>query len=290
MDLIEILDDYEIDYKQHGQHNSVRDGFVGVDCPWCNEETGKYYLGISIRNGFSSCWKCGYHSLPYALAKITHQSADVFKKLLNKFLPKRVEDHPFNHKLQLPNGIEPLARAHRRYLKQRGFDPEFLQYTWELRSFCVHPTLSWRIFIPIHDIQGYVVSWTTRAIGDDVSPRYINAKPNEESFPQSKLLYGEHKANGSIIIVEGPADVWKIGPGAVATLGLTCTPAQIGRMAGYIHRTVCFDNEPAAQKRAERLGEELSMLPGKTELVCLDSADPGEATDKEIQQLRSCFL
>ena len=101
-----------------------------------------------------------------------------------------------------------------------------------------------------------------------------------------ELLYGEDYCRGSVIIHEGPTDVWRTGPGAVALLGTGFTDAQVLRLSHYGLRIVCFDSEPAAQRRANKLCSLLDGFPGETINVVLDSKDPGSATPKEIAKLR----
>jgi len=65
---------------------------------------------------------------------------------------------------------------------------------------------------------------------------------------------------------------------------------QVERIAKYPVRAVCYDNEPDAQQRARELADRLSVLPGDTYNITLDSKDPGEATRKEIERIRREIL
>jgi hypothetical protein len=118
----------------------------------------------------------------------------------------------------------------------------------------------------------------------------LSAKPTEESVNHKDLLYGEHYCRNAIIIHEGPTDVWRTGPGAVAILGLNCSSAQLDRMAQYPVRAIWFDNEPAAQQRAADLYRRLSALDGETALVRTDSEDPATSSDEDVCSIRKEFL
>jgi DNA primase len=186
-----------------------------------------------------------------------------------------------------PPGLQALRRPHRDYLRGRGLDPDIIESLWGVRATGPVGRLAWRLWIPI-ELDGQIVSWTTRAIGDK-QPRYVSAGPGEESIDHKTLLYGEDRAGHSIVVVEGPADVWAIGPGAVAVLGLTTTPQQIERIGSHPVRAVCFD--AGAERRASRLAAWLRQYPGETATIRLESGDdPAEADSEEIEELRRRFL
>ena len=85
-------------------------------------------------------------------------------------------------------------------------------------------------------------------------------------------------------------DALRIGPGAVATLGLGVSQHQIARAACYPIRVICFDSDRPGKRRAHDVARQLSAFPGETHLVTLDAEDPASASDEEIQTLREEFL
>ena len=88
--------------------------------------------------------------------------------------------------------------------------------------------------------------------------------------------------------MEGPFDVWKIGPGAVALMGVFYTQNQLLQIAKYPMRYICLDSEPAAQIVANKLCNDLMAFPGQTKNIILDSGkDPGNASEKELDELKS---
>jgi hypothetical protein len=100
------------------------------------------------------------------------------------------------------------------------------------------------------------------------------------------LLFGADKAKGKIIICEGPFDAVALGVGAVATLGVAYTLAQVALMSEYNERYVCFDSSPDAQARANKLAEQLAVFPGTTHVLTLDADDPGEISQAERDLVR----
>jgi hypothetical protein len=119
-----------------------------------------------------------------------------------------------------------------------------------------------------------------------VDPRYRTLE-NEDSLENPRsLLYGEQRAGDRIIVVEGPSDVWRLGNGAVATMGTGWTTEQATRIARFKWRFIMFDNEVIAQRKARELASEVSAAPGETEIITGIGTDPGDFTSDEVLKLR----
>lgn len=283
MKFTDILDQHGIPYKTEGQH--TRPGWINLECCFCH---GPLYLGYKIETGHCNCWRCGHVPTILVVKALTKLSATECKHLLGS-VDKLVDVHEEvrkRGKLVVPKMTVPLQPAQREYLLERGFVPAKLEKLWHVHAVSADaPRLKHRIFIPIH-WNGRTVSWTTRAIRDNVAARYISAGPQEEIMPHKQMLYGEDFVRGTVVVHEGPLDVWTTGPGAVATFGTGHSSAQVQRIAAYPVRYICFDAEPEAQKRARALVDALSVLPGDTYNISLDSKDIAEAGPKEIKQLR----
>lgn len=266
-------------------HRHARSGWVNIDCPWCGPGSRKFHLGIREGSHKTACWKCGPHRLVAALAMATGRPESDFYHLDQEARrgPIRREEAPKRcGRLKLPPGLGDLLPAHRKYLKRRGFDPDELVELWGLKGVDMTPPYAWRIWIPIR-VGAEVVSWTTRSVSDNAERRYINAPPDMEAIPAKECLYGAENARHAVCVVEGPFDVWKIGPGAVCTLGVQFSAAQVEAIASYPERGICYDAEPRAQKRALQLIDKLKPFPGSTTNIELDAKDPGEAEPWEIE-------
>ena len=110
-------------------------------------------------------------------------------------------------------------------------------------------------------------------------------------MPAKSLLYGEDHVRGAIIVCEGPTDVWRLGPGAVAVMGLIVTQEQIERLSRYPVRVVCFDREPEAKRRMNRLVDTLRQFSGETYAVELETGnDIASADQGEVDAVREMFL
>lgn len=189
-------------------------------------------------------------------------------------------------KLIVPQGVEPMGKLHRRYLAdKRKLDPDEIEAVWGVQGIANAPRLPWRLFIPIVH-RRHILSWTTRAIVDSITPKYLSATPNEEVVPGKELIYGIDKAIHACAIVEGPGDVWNIGPGAVATLGTSYTQAQLVLLSRFAFRLIIFDNSRPAQRRARELADQLAVFDGETVIGRLDAPDPGSAGKREIAEIR----
>jgi hypothetical protein len=125
-------------------------------------------------------------------------------------------------------------------------------------------------------------AYVGRSIRDSVRPKY---RLSDGSPPD--LLYGIHRVPGdSVIVVEGPADVWAVGPGAVATLGIDWHTAQALQLKAFRRRYIAYDPEERAQKKAQELGEWLSLFSGETTLIEGLPGDPGSLSRRRLRELR----
>lgn len=282
MEFVNLLRDHGIETSD--KHHHARSGWIQIDCPWCSKGSRKFRLGYNLAKNYLNCWTCGYHNLVETFAELAEITIKESTKLLRQVeRPVIRKETTLQGKLKNPSGIGPLTKRHRNYLTGRGFDPDELVRLWNVAGIGLHSRLSWRIFIPIY-LEGKQVSWTTRAV--EGSSRYISASPAEESLPHKTLLFGEDYARNAIVIHEGPFDVFRTGPGAVATLGTSYTRKQLLRMSKYPVRVVCFDSSKDAQDRAKTLAKELMGFPGETWNVKLSGKDAAESPDSEIKELR----
>jgi len=290
-DVTSYLDEIGVSYKQYGEHHHVREGWLGLDCPFCGPNSGRYHLGLNLRTFYLHCWRCGRTSPSEtldAMGIVPSRFYSFHERLptseASKSLGTKASDGAIG-RLKEPLGRGPLGRVHRTYLRARGFRPSELEELWRLEGIALAARLAWRIYVPI-TLSGRRVSWTTRAVGERVEQRYISAAPDQEVVPHKHVLYGLDMCAHSVVIVEGPTDVWNVGPGSAAVFGTDYTIWQVKALSTVPNRYICFDSESEAQSKAKELARTLSCFPGKTEVIVLDAADPGSASRKEIRLLR----
>jgi hypothetical protein len=285
MNIQDILDSLGIDYKAHGEHHHTTVGRIQTDCPRCTPDHKHYRLGWNLANGYASCWSCGHISIHWALYQLSGLHYEVINNLLRDITPNSKLDHAIG-RLEIPKGVGPLLKPHIDYIKSRGFDPTEVQRVWGVQGIGMTARLPWRLFIPISH-NGKTVSWTTRSISNETEMRYIAAGAEQESMSRQDLLYGQEHARHAVVCCEGPIDVWRIGHGAVATLGTSYSKGQVNKLSRYLKRIIVFDAEDNAQRRARELCHELEAFSGKTMNVVLETGkDPAEAKQREINQIR----
>lgn len=281
--IVEILEELGIRYVGE-EHRHCGRGWVGVDCPYCGPGSGRYHLGFHVKHLYANCWRCGGHGIAHALSLLSNRSYLECRVMLGEVDRGDLATAKIFGKYTLPNGVCDLLPAHMRYLENRGFCPIEISKLWGIRGIGLHHRLTWRLWIPI-TYQGQTVSWTARSIGKS-NPRYISARPDEESALHRSLLYGEDYCRHAVVVHEGPTDVWRTGPGSVATFGTGFSRSQVLRLSKYPVRVVCFDSDTGAQRRARKLADDLSSFPGETYNVVLDSKDAGVASPAETKILR----
>jgi hypothetical protein len=272
-----------------------RGGWINMPCPFCGSE--KNHLGVSEDLRRANCYKCGSKHPAQVLSRVlrwTRQEIDKYQaERYGDAATWKQPDIQFGQYTPPKNLID-LSAKDRQYLRSRGWDDAKIDQSIELyglQSIGPFSGLPAGIFIPISDAKGTPVSWTVRfrESGPD-GRRYHTASNLEKADSEKHLLFGENlliKAGcNSIIVNEGPFDAMSVGVGAVCVFGLAYSLHQLHRISRYPRRTICFDNSPQAQKIAYRLCQDLAVFPGYTEQVCLDAADPGSASQEEIEQLR----
>ena len=294
MDILEFLKEQGIRSFKAGdgrrdKHISPRGDWAQMVCPICG--TDHLWLGYNIENDYFHCFNHGSCS-KWELFKAWFHGQDVKALLAGLEKPISVDSWApvVSGRYLPPKPLMPLRlyKRHVAYLRGRGLDPEEMSRKWGMMAIPVdgEPTYCDRIFIPVCDVGGRPVSWQARTIRNN-SMRYLAAPKERESVPIKELLYGEHLVNryDTVIVTEGVFDAVKIGKNAVATFGKKLTPTQIGRIAQFPRRVICFDSEDITQQQARELAFQLSMFPGVTDNVCLDSPDPGSATASDIASL-----
>lgn len=292
MNIEEFLQEHNIEFRRHGEHHHVSSGWINTDCPQCSPNSKHFRLGWNLRGGYFSCWSCGKLPTLSTLQALTNLPIKTIRETIGGLEKSDFyENQRPPGKLELPASIGGLLPAHISYLFKRGFNIHELETLWKIRGIdWTNPKLAWRIFIPIK-LDGETISWTTRSVDNKNPRRYITANAEQEKFPAKQILYGVDYCQHSIIICEGPLDVWKIGLGAVATMGTAYTKAQMLMASRFTNRFICFDNDKPGQEAAQKLCKDLMMFPGTTKNVILSSGkDPGEADKDEIQQLQELLI
>lgn len=295
LDFLKFASKHRIPYLTQGHHHTHH-GWAQTHCPQCTDGTRGWHLGFSLERGNFNCWRCGSVRAVDAVMGLLRVSKEKAHELLREFGGGRADGRRAvvvrKRKIKAPLGLAPLAGCHRRYLKARGLDPDAVAEEWELQgSRFEDPKWAWRVVAPIRNLGGEVVAYVGRSIHNEAKPKYRVTDDADCLEDPKALVYGIHKVpDKAVIVVEGPADVWNMGPGAVATLGVDWTVARANKLRRFQRRFVMFDPEPLAQERAEKLAEWLGSFPGETEVVSGLPSDPGSLSRKLVRKLRKSLL
>ncbi len=283
LDIVRLCTERKVPFLLSGHHH-CKVGWVQMHCPKCAGGLQGWHLGFNLERGNFHCWRCGSIKTTEVLSGLLRLShpADVYAVIeqyqkTGPILPSG-RSHKLPNQLRPPPGLTPIRLVHRAYLRMRGFRPAQLVRNWELQGTTFESgAWNWRVVYPIRDIDGRIVAWQGRAIHADAQPRYKTTSAHEMLVDAKTLIYGIHCVPGdAVVIVEGAADVWRLGPGAVASLGIGWKHQQINRLRGFNRRYLLFDPDLAAQRRATEAANHLSLFGGTTEIISGFATDPGD--------------
>ena len=166
------------------------------------------------------------------------------------------------------------------------FDPKKLIHEWNLKGTLFLGAYKFRIIAPIY-FQGKLVSYQGRDITEKSPLRYKTCPKTLEILHHKHCLYGIDKAKSDYIVVtEGITDVWRLGPGAVATFGIQWNLEQAKLLMNYKRVFIMFDKQPQAKQQAEKLANFLALTSIEVHIITLDNSDdPAEMTQYEADKL-----
>lgn len=207
------------------------------------------------------------------------------------------------------------------YVRRRGFDPVWLGRTFQVghiqsADYKYRQTKD-RLYIPVMS-KGRLAGWQARYLGDPV-PQDVVKYFTMPGMPASRTLYNYDLAQTRrfVVVVEGPSDVWKVGPEAVAVFKKHISTAQLELLAGgapgkpswavvddssgWEAAVVLLDGDASqraepgeAISAADKAAEQLAKIPrfkNKVVVVRLPpDADPGSLDTLTIRQLLAAHL
>jgi hypothetical protein len=285
-DTVRFLTDYNIPYW--GQGENVSRGHVGVTCPFCEDTYN--HLGLSLTGKkVPNCWKCGRHSWFKYIRTVTGEDPKaVIEKYSDVYSVIEEDYKPVVHAVKcVPPGTKDFKPGHLKYLESRGFDPEYLILKYDLTvTGATDRYYPFRIIFPIK-YNGRVVSYQGRSY-TGAEPKYKTCFPEQEVMFHKDIFFNLDNSKGdTVIIVEGVFDAIRLGDNAIASFGTAILPAQLNLVASrYSRAFVLYDTEYEAQKKARAAAYTLNSGGIKTELIKLDSGDPGEMSSDDALYLK----
>jgi DNA primase len=170
-----------------------------------------------------------------------------------------------------------MSERHREYLRRRRFDPDYLEKEYDLKGTGHLGRYAFRLIIPIY-YEGKLISYEGRDITDQQDLRYKACPLDQEVIPRKHILYTIDKVPGkTVVVTEGVTDVWRLGPGAVATFGTGFTQEQLILVTKRFDRIILlFDPDDKAQEHAEYLAWQINSLGKEAIIYELEGVeDPG---------------
>ena len=289
-DIREYLRYIHIPFWEEG--TNVGHGWIGIQCIYCDDNHNHLGIHIALKN--FSCWKCkeggsilvlmqDLEGIGYGAAS---QRIDEFQSLY----PIEVGEAA---RLEagadvLPYGCGALLRGPRRYLAGRRFDPDALVRDWGIQSGPMSGRWRYRMIIPVF-LEGRVMTFVGMDTSGKRSPKYKMASVSESFLPVGELLYGFDHVNGNVVVVEGITDAWRIGPGAVAMLGMGFTVKKMHQLLALEaskYFIMMDGGEKKAMQNADKMAHALSSRGKDVEILELESGDPDDMSNDEALSLR----
>lgn len=291
LDIIKFYRDFKISYSDRG--SKITSGWVGTDCPFC--DGGNYRLGFHLKSGAVSCWSCGKHSHTAMIKALLNCSVskaiEIKKEYETNIRPCNEEESetlptPLVTVCSLPTGSSRLSQRAKEYLRGRNFDPEHLESVWNLKSTDAFGDYKFRIIAPIF-VDEVMVSYQGRDFTGKSDMKYKACKAENEVMAHQTVVYGLDLTKGdTCIVVEGIADAWRLGSGAICCFGIDFTMAQVNVIADRFKKAfILFDAEEQAQKQANDMAVLLNARGVEVYILELDESDPGEMLQEDADEL-----
>ena len=294
-DVTRYLNSRGIPYATEGKNISTKGNWIGIQCLWCSDHSN--HLGINLDHKTINCWVCPVKGTILKLimqidgcgieraVSTVSEFSDVSIYVASK---RRGESEVRERisKVKLDKFIQnELMTAHAKWLESRSFDPEWIFKEYNLM--CCGPVGDWklRLIIPFYE-KGRLITHSSRDITNKAEIPYLHLSIDKSIIHAKETLYNIETMGDTVIVVEGPTDVWRLGKSVVATMGYKYTPAQLTALTKARRIFIMFDAEDMAQEVALNLANDLSTVVSHVENVCLSEGDPGDLAEADVKYIR----
>lgn len=295
-----FYEDYNIEYYE-GEHSHAhcRPGWINTSCIRCTGNPG-LHLGFSENSGQFVCWRCGFIPLIQGIKLFTGKPWHECKRIIEqyggvkKYMRHVKEPKEKDIDVIFPKGtLKEFPETHKKYLEKRNFDPDELIDTWDLSATGMLGNYKFRIIAPIY-YRNILMSYQGRDITDRAFAKYMACDTELEKRHHKHCLYGmDMVSSETVLVVEGITDVWRLGPGAIATFGIKYTEAQVLLLYHNFKRIfVMFDwMDSQAIKQAKKLVMQLNTLGKESYFIQLDKqCDPGDLSPDDAKYVMRDLL
>jgi hypothetical protein len=193
-------------------------------------------------------------------------------------------------KIDLPPLSAPLVGPGAEYLRSRSFDPEVIAAEYGVKEIGgLGDEYRFRLIIPVY-VDNTLVTFTTRKYIESKEPKAIDQPVEEAAIPCKNCLYNIDTVKDQAIIVEGPADVWKLGEESVALFGTACSAEQQKLLIDRGVKRVFIMLDPGAERPAEKLYFSLISIIREIKIIKLRDLDQGDMTQEAALNLKIQLL
>jgi len=290
-DIISYLDEEGIPFDEEGKN--ISEGWIGLNCPFCDDPSN--HLGINLEDKRVSCWRCGKKSLIQTIARFSNVSVSRSRSIISRHQSRIISsrsrkasilDTLEETDIALPSSASKnFPELHTAWLKKRNFEPAEVIKRYDLHAVYQTGKYKYRIIAPIY-VARRMVSFVGRDVTEEADTPYLNC-PNEESLiPARRCLYNIDTVERVALIVEGITDVWRIGRGAVATLGTEFTKAQVNLLSGLDKVFVMFDAGRESTNMARKFSAAATSVVKSVEIIEMTTGDPDNLPQDIVDNLK----
>lgn len=294
-DAIKYFRDRRIETSTTGAKSSH--GWVNTYCPVCRSQDK--HLGFNLEGGYFHCWH-GCRVSTEALIMLWegieyHEACRIASEYEDDFIYRpppgqKAQAQGLNGTIEWPRGTVKLQDYHKAYLNNRRYDPDFLEKKYELKGTIGAGAYAYRIMAPIF-FQERWVSYQGRDITNKAMLKYKACKKTKELIDHTTILYNlDNCRGGSVIVVEGLPDVWRLGDNSCGTFGTSILLPQIRLLSKFKRVFVLFDSEYKAQLKARQVCNQLAIFRVETIQVSLDKGDPGDMEQDDANHMKKELL
>lgn len=290
-DIQAYLSDKGIPFSSSGKNTSS--GWINIQCPFCDDNTN--HLGINLSLLIIHCWKCPTKGNIRKLVQKLEGSNSMARDVMAQYM---VEDYDkdlrydIKKRLSPPGAIMPtecvdiMPENFKDLLYNRRYNPDELIRKYKLKA-CMNGDFRNRIIIPVI-VDSVIVNFTGLDVTGAKSNKYKHCPNDKAIMPMKDCLYNIDTVTDTALIVEGVTDVWRVGDGTVATMGIEYTKAQLALLVerGVKKAFVLYDAEDLAQLRANELATALSGVMPYVEVLELQEGDPDDMSNDQVKIIR----
>ncbi len=297
LDIQTLLSDKKVNFITSGPE--VTRGWVNIQCPFCGDT--KYHLGYSNKLDMFTCWKCGPKNKAWTLHQLLDVSISEAHNLCKEYFVAGSYEYEPQKKadsLILPDNEGRLISSHKRYLKDRGFDPALMNKRYGMVSASKEcRRYANRILIPIYK-DGVLVSFHSRSVNSNTNIKTKVCKKENEVIDHKDLIYNFDNIVGNTIIVsEGPFDAIRWGDVGGALFGIRFTERQVDLLTCFKNIFLVFDSkitdefeeEKVAVKKAEELADKLGIW-NNVWLITELGKDPADLSQRRADKFKEKIL